>query len=167
MKDILYCPRTGVPLTEVDIDGIHIEISTGCGGIFFDNFELQHFDEEHEPAGNKLLDISSLYHSSEIDFSQRIKCPKHPLVVMRRHFFSPFCRIDIDVCPECNGVWLDPGELAEIRDAFPKENIKKLTTERYISEIVASGGWSEHFENVDEAHLSISRISRMMVWIRD
>jgi hypothetical protein len=51
MKDILYCPRTGVPLTEVDIDGIHIEISTDCGGIFFDNFELQHFDEEHEPAG--------------------------------------------------------------------------------------------------------------------
>jgi Zn-finger nucleic acid-binding protein len=71
------------------------------------------------------------------------------------------------MCPECNGVWLDPGELAEIRDAFPKENIKKLTTEKYISEIVASGGWSEHFENVDEAHLSISRISRMMVWIRD
>ena len=33
---MLKCPRTGQPMVEVEIDGILVDVSTGCGGVWFD-----------------------------------------------------------------------------------------------------------------------------------
>ena len=45
---------------------------------------------------------------------KKIECPKCwvPLDVVKEDIWGP--DIDIDVCPKCNGIWLDPGELKKI-----------------------------------------------------
>ena len=35
----MKCPRTGTDLKEIEIDGVKIDISESCGGVWFDNFE--------------------------------------------------------------------------------------------------------------------------------
>lgn len=34
---------------------------------------------------------------------------------MMRHFYSDRREVQVDECPNCGGVWLDPGELAQVR----------------------------------------------------
>ena len=45
---------------------------------------------------------------------KKVECPKCwvPLDIIKEDVWGP--DIDIDVCPKCNGVWLDPGELKKI-----------------------------------------------------
>ena len=54
----MKCPACDNTLTEINISDILVDICKGgCGGIWFDNFELEKFDEKHEHAGEALLDI--------------------------------------------------------------------------------------------------------------
>ena len=40
----MKCPRTGTELKEIEVGGVKVDISEACGGVWFNNFELQHFD---------------------------------------------------------------------------------------------------------------------------
>lgn len=86
----------------------------GCGGIWFDAFELERVDEESETAGEPLLAISRNEHVV-IDPSRKRDCPRCQGVKLHRHFFSAKRRVEVDQCPNCGGYWLDAGELALIR----------------------------------------------------
>ena len=65
--------------------------------------------------GDALLAHLSQFPAPLLDHSQRLRCPRHPGVVMLRRAFSATIRVDIDECPECGGLWLDSAELAAIR----------------------------------------------------
>lgn len=134
----MNCPRTGKPMEEVEIGGVKVDISTGCGGVFFDNFELKKFDEPFEAAGEQLIAASQKYYDPSVDTSPRIHCPKHPDVVMMRHSFSVKRAVEIDECPECGGIWLDPGELAKIRELFPSEEAKNEAADEMFEQMFQS-----------------------------
>ncbi len=119
-------------MLEVDINGIKIDISTGCGGIWFDNFELQKFDEPFESAGEALIEASAKYADSSIDTAARLQSPRHPDVTMMRHSFSVKQQVQIDECPQCGGIWLDPGELETIRGLFPSEEAKNAAADAHF-----------------------------------
>jgi hypothetical protein len=59
----------------------------GCGGIWFDRYELMRVDEADESAGEGLLEIER-DPNVQVDLSKRLNCPKDPEVVMMRHFSS-------------------------------------------------------------------------------
>lgn len=126
------CPRTGKPMVEIEINDVKIDVSTGCGGIWFDNFELKKFDEPLEAAGEQLIAESQKYFDDSIDTSPRLNSPRHPDVMMQRHYFSFKRAVEIDVCPQSGGVWLDPGELQALRSLFASEAEKERATEREI-----------------------------------
>ena len=86
----------------------------GCGGIWFDAFELQKVDEESEAAGEPLLHIQR-DERLVVDPSRKRECPRCAGVKLHRHFFSAKRRVEVDQCPNCGGYWLDAGELALIR----------------------------------------------------
>ena len=57
-----------------NIDGVQLDVCDGgCGGIWFDWFELQKFDEPHEHAG-ELLQVS-WDESVQTDHSEPFYCP--------------------------------------------------------------------------------------------
>ena len=92
----MNCPACGNPLQEMTVADVTVDVcKDGCGGIWFDNFELKKFDEPHESAGQALLEIER-DDSITIDHSKSLKCPKCDDIVMMRHFFSVKKQVQLD-----------------------------------------------------------------------
>jgi Zn-finger nucleic acid-binding protein len=110
----MKCPACFNELTEIQAGGILVDVCQGgCGGIWFDAFELQRVDEQHE-AGTPLLEVRR-GERVVVDPSRKRECPRCPDIKLHRHFFSAKRRVQVDQCPNCGGYWLDAGELAAIR----------------------------------------------------
>ena len=161
----MKCPRTGTVLKTIEIEGIKVEISESCGGVWFDNYELQKFDEVHEKGGEILVELMEKYRSDSVDLSKRINCPRDMDIVMMRHYFSPLRQIEIDQCPMCGGVWLDAGELAKIRELFPHKEDREAATEALVQEAVKSSGMIEMLAESEARKTKARQISNLFRWL--
>lgn len=131
----MICPACGNELQEYTVEQITVDVCRGgCGGLWFDRFELEKFDEPHESAGEALLDIET-DESLVIDHDQRRTCPKCENMIMMRHFFSSKREVEVDECPQCAGFWLDEGELRRIRKQYATEEDRKKAALEYFSDI--------------------------------
>jgi Zn-finger nucleic acid-binding protein len=111
----MKCPACFNPLTEVEVGQVKVDVcQNGCGGIWFDAFELQQVDQEEEETGNPLLHIRR-DENITVDPSRKRECPRCGNVKLHRHYFSAKRQVQVDECPQCGGYWLDGGELAQIR----------------------------------------------------
>lgn len=131
----MKCPACDHSLTEKTIAGIQLDICEGgCGGIWFDNYELKKFDEQHEQAGAELLEID-VDRSLTVDHSKRRNCPHCADTVLMRHFYSVNRSVEVDECPSCGGYWLDNGELKNIRAQYGTEGERSDAADAYFSEM--------------------------------
>ena len=111
----MKCPACDLDLTEMEVGGVKVDACHGgCGGIWFDAFELQRVDEQKEVPTEHLLRIQS-NPQIRVDASRKRACPRCDDVKLKRHFFSARRQVEVDHCPNCAGYWLDAGELEEIR----------------------------------------------------
>jgi Zn-finger nucleic acid-binding protein len=111
----MKCPACFNPLKEIQVGNLKVDVCQGgCGGIWFDAFELERVDEENEAAGEPLLHIQG-DEDIVVDSSRKRDCPRCAGIKLHRHFFSAKRRIEVDQCPGCGGYWLDAGELEQIR----------------------------------------------------
>ena len=111
----MKCPACFNELAELQVGSLAVDACRGgCGGIWFDVFELQKVDEEREIAGEPLLNIQR-DERLVVDTSRKRECPRCAGIKLHRHFFSAKRRVEVDQCPNCGGYWLDAGELALIR----------------------------------------------------
>jgi hypothetical protein len=128
----MNCPACERELSPLVVGRVTVDVcSGGCGGIWFDNFELTKFDQPNEVAGEVLLHIDR-DPGVRVDFAKRRSCPKCRDVVMMRHFYSPRRKVEVDECPACGGYWLDAGELAEIRSEGGTEEQRREAAEKYF-----------------------------------
>lgn len=112
----MKCPACFNELTEVQVGSLAVDVCRdGCGGIWFDAFELKRVDQEGEVAGDSLLNVRR-DPSVVVDPARKRECPRCAGVKLHRHFFSARRRVQVDQCPNCAGYWLDAGELAAIRE---------------------------------------------------
>jgi uncharacterized protein len=112
----MKCPACFNPLSSVTLGRLTVDVCRGgCGGTWFDAFELLQVDEPDESAGEWLVRIER-DPRLQVDFSRKRSCPKCDGVKLMRHYFSPKRRVEVDECPGCGGYWLDAGELEKIRD---------------------------------------------------
>ena len=131
----MKCPACNRQLEEMNVGGLVVDVcKNGCGGIWFDNFELEKVDEQHETEGELLLDIPR-DETIEIDYSRTRLCPKCKNVKMMKHFVSPEKQVEIDECGSCGGIWLDCGELARIRSQYATEKERREAARAYFSEL--------------------------------
>lgn len=113
----MNCPACSRSLTQLIVEDVEVDACHGgCGGLWFDNFELAKFDEPHESSAWEHL-LVSVDPDTVVDSQSKRSCPKCS-VVMLRHFFSQQRGTHVDTCPQCGGNWLDCGELAQIRAEF-------------------------------------------------
>ena len=111
----MKCPACFNELTGFHAGDLTVDVCQGgCGGIWFDAFELQKLDEERETAGESLLNVER-DERLILDKARKRECPRCAGVKLHRHFFSAKRRVEVDQCPNCAGYWLDAGELALIR----------------------------------------------------
>lgn len=116
----MTCPACSRELREATAGVCVVDVCDGgCGGIWFDAGELRHVDEAREPVDGGLLDIARDA-ALVVDHDARRACPRCPeAMVLMRRFTSVDRRVAVDECPGCGGVWLDAGELAELRSEYP------------------------------------------------
>jgi Zn-finger nucleic acid-binding protein len=111
----MKCPACFYELTQTQVGNLVVDVCQGgCGGIWFDAFELERVDEEGEVAGEALLHIKR-DEQVTVDSARKRDCPRCDGVKLHRHFFSAKRRVQVDQCPNCGGYWLDAGELELIR----------------------------------------------------
>jgi Zn-finger nucleic acid-binding protein len=111
----MKCPACFNQLTEVQVGSLRVDVCQGgCGGIWFDAFELQRVDDSEEAAGERLLEVQA-DPAVVVDNTRKRECPRCSGVKLHRHYFSARRRVEVDECPNCGGYWLDAGELAQIR----------------------------------------------------
>ena len=133
----MKCPACDYTLTPLTVGKITVDVCQGgCGGIWFDNFELQKADHPPEFEGAPLLHVVH-DDSREVDYERRRKCPKCLDTVMMRHFFSDRRQVEVDECPSCGGVWLDDGELAMIRKESATASAKENAAKAYLGKFLA------------------------------
>ncbi len=131
----MNCPACGKTLQEKTVGDITVDVCEGgCGGIWFDNYELEKVDEAHEAAGEALLDVQRAK-ATGVDYSQKWKCPKCSDQPMKTHFVSVKRQVEVDECPACGGFWLDCGELAAIRTQFASEKERNAAAEKYFTNV--------------------------------
>jgi Zn-finger nucleic acid-binding protein len=129
----MKCPACENLLAERTVESITVDVCNGgCGGIWFDNYELVKVDNATESAGAGLLDIERDA-SITVDHAARRSCPKCEGQTMMRHFASVNRQVEVDECPGCGGVWLDAGELGHIRDQFATEEDRREAFEEAFS----------------------------------
>lgn len=97
------------------IGGITVDVCESCGGLWLDRLELARFEQPDSVLGEAMLAHLSQFPVAIVDRSARLRCPRHPGVVIMRRAFSTAVPVEIDECPQCGGVWLDADELAQIR----------------------------------------------------
>ena len=129
----MKCPACYSELRSVQIGKLTVDIcADGCGGIWFDAFELQQVDEAHEVAGERLLEFES-GRRIQVDARRKRACPRCDEVKLKRRFFSPRRQIEIDECPGCGGCWLDADELGKIRAITEQNRVERETRRPYLT----------------------------------
>ncbi len=159
----MQCPVCSAQLDQIKIGSVQFDVcKSGCGGIFFDDFELQKVDEPDEDAGELLGEIEGVPHFHR-DPEQQLKCPKCEIPMMR-HFFSVKQKVQVDECPSCGGFWLDCGELRQIRCEFKTEEERKQAAEAYFDTLF-SGPLAELAGQREENLGKAKRIARLFRFI--
>ena len=120
-KKIVVCPACGEKMLKVYMPehGFDLDICVdSCGGIFFDNRELNKYDDENENADIIFEYLGSKFFQKTDESKIRI-CPacNTPMVKMG----AGVSDVEIDVCNVCGAKFLDNGELEKIRNPFSKD----------------------------------------------
>ena len=128
----MVCPACENNLSQLVAAGVVLDVcSGGCGGIWFDSFELNKVEAAQETTGDVQISIPR-DPARKVDYQKRRTCPKCADVVLMRHYYSKLRRVVVDECPSCAGFWLDAGELENIRSErealLAEEKVKAIVT---------------------------------------
>lgn len=126
----MRCPACLHPLHRFKAGTVTLDgCDGGCGGIWFDHKELAKVTRKHSKAVTKIADIRPdpkvRVHDNDIR-----ECPKCDAVTLEKKLYSLGSGVIMDVCPKCQGLWLDFGELDKIRDALHPRPLTQRTVER-------------------------------------
>jgi uncharacterized protein len=120
------CPRCEREMQLISIESCELDICSSCRGIWFDADEL---------SGVMRLDLANL---SILPFYQDLEgkkqtsleqvpsfCPRCSGPLDQRRF-NQALPVIIDVCPQQHGLWLDEGELFEIKEFCERGPVQVL-----------------------------------------
>lgn len=133
-KLVINCPACGKEMKKIHMqdENVNLDICLdGCGGIFFDNRELDKLDQSGDGIAEILYAINNK-DFEKVDTSAERKCPicGIPMVKM-----GSMTEVEIDSCNMCGGVFLDHGELEKLREINGKENAQ---VEECLAKVEAS-----------------------------
>lgn len=120
------CPACGAVMKKIFIpsSGINIDIcAEGCGGLFFDNQELQQFNKDDKDI-SEIKEVLEGKTFKSVDDSQTRICAACGKPMVKTSIKG--IGIQIDTCYSCGGVFLDNGELDIIRAGMRRTTVNDL-----------------------------------------
>ena len=118
---IMKCPRCNSVLSETEYDGVTIAVCPDCKGEWLFAGELQkiieHHDEVFTPEEIASLDaVNKEIFTAEKDDHDELNCPACENVQMEHFSYGDTSGIILHKCTECDGIWMDKGELNKIEE---------------------------------------------------
>ena len=130
----MKCIRCEEEMKIVKNGSIEIDVCMdGCGGMWFDPFELKKMNEKHEVGPDFMREVGKARRKL-VDKKPRLKCPKDD-ATMLRHFHSVLKEVEIDQCSNCYGHWLDGGEFQKIINQFSDEKERLQVTQEFFEKL--------------------------------
>ena len=174
-KHLINCPACGSEMEKVFLPdaGIYVDIClNGCGGIYFDNRELEKVDEKHERI-DAILNAIKNKNFKYVDTTEKRICPvcNTPMV---KHFMSAKKEVEIDDCYGCGGKFLDNGELQKIRAQYEnnaervadlRQKVDNNFTQLYQEFLTDNYTDAELLENKESDLMTYERKSAIMNFI--
>ncbi|MBN1893415.1 zf-TFIIB domain-containing protein [bacterium] len=131
----MKCPACVNDLTEKMVDDILVVVCDGgCGGIWFDLYELKRVNETHAGKGRGLLHVRK-DKNIRADHTARRMCPRCYGTMMMKHFHSSKRHVEVDECPKCGGYWLDAGDLAGIHETAATDEERRAAAQAFFSDL--------------------------------
>jgi Zn-finger nucleic acid-binding protein len=102
---------------------VQVDLCASCGGLWLDRGELEAIQQtvEHDCSDtlNEIGGAAGAYELARQKALPGIACPRcrRPLVAREYGYCS---QILIDACPDCEGVWLDGGEMQALEQFFER-----------------------------------------------
>lgn len=115
---MLGCPKCRGYMLEQDLRGIQIDLCSRCEGIWLDRGELAVLAETPDDLPEADGGVNDTVY----------RCPRCSSALKERRYSQQY-NLQIDVCAECRGVYLDRGELNRI-ERFAKDVNAVFTPER-------------------------------------
>ncbi|MCP4132619.1 MAG: zf-TFIIB domain-containing protein [bacterium] len=115
------CPNCGKELKEVKLYTETIDRCEDCDGSFFDKGELEAIIKTVEIFMKIKLDEEDIDTIPRPEKTREMKCPGCEMLMEKKEVAGVY----LDVCPRCEGFWLDRGEIfaLKIAEDHIKENM--------------------------------------------
>lgn len=132
----LKCPKCSAELSEFSSQDLKLARCFKCNGIWFDKDELKKVIDERD------MDLAWMHFElwSEKEkfnaISGKKLCPKCKKAMAVLKYDNS--EVEVDLCADCGGVWLDSGEFTKIVDFLEKALLKK-DVPGYIQEMAKEG----------------------------
>lgn len=153
----LLCPHCNVVMEKVMEIASIIDVCPNCEGIYCENDGLEEITRERDIY--KMDDIPRRFvRKRPPDDIKYIKCPECN-TVMNRTNFGGISNIIVDVCYN-HGVWLDSGELEEIRSFIANGGINKAQNKDIIKNRIAI---EKNASNVNDVRLLLRVINKFNI----
>jgi len=117
----MKCPKCIGKLEEKNVENVKVDICWVCEGVWFDQSELEKVLSADSRDFNKIdldrdiLDGKEAARMHE-EFDEKIgicpKCENNTHLERKDYLKGVF----VDICPKCQGIWLDGGEIHKLRD---------------------------------------------------
>jgi uncharacterized protein len=141
----LKCPACGKTMVDQDFGGVQAHTcANGCKGIYFDWLQMQKRDHKNQGFGDALQAALQSPRSNDTN-RERLHCPKCSLL-MYRHQFALDKEVNIDECYGCGGMFLDSGELKELRD----HSMSPQEEQAYLNKLVEDMPETKELERQEE-----------------
>ena len=134
----MKCPACETDMSQLTVAEVEVDVCKGgCGGVWFDNYELRKLDKSRDQIGSELLDVD-VNPDVKVDLDKERNCPRCENFVLMRHFFSVKKAVAIDECAGCGGIWFDAGELNTVKGLFSSAEERKAVASQAFDEMFGS-----------------------------
>ena len=130
LEDTMKCPKCSSTLDDKILGSTIYDRCNKCGGLWFDKDELYQIKKEKD-----WFDVDTSIENANLKIkkgdSECPRCSKPLHTIKYEHETS----IEIDICPKCQGIWLDAGGLQAIHKANETwlEKIKDKTEKELVA----------------------------------
>lgn len=122
----IRCPACGNKMRKVFVPsaGVNVDICVdGCGGIYFDRKEIQHFQKGNDTSYNEIKKELAGKVFTPVNQNEIRVCPVCAAKMVKTKIQG--LNIEIDTCYSCGGIFLDNEELELIRESMQKTPYQK------------------------------------------
>ena len=113
----MICPVCRQSMLDIEYNNIELDYCEKCKGVWFDAGELEVLLESEKPD----IFIREMLEKGEVRcVEDKRKCPLCAQK-MKKSTLGQEPEVLVDVCPRAEGIWLDGGEVGQLRKQLGKQ----------------------------------------------